>query len=115
MSTNLHKRDWNPLIFQCFLIPVFHAGDFNRRLVDWDYNDNIPDGECLDGWASINSLALLYNAKDATCFYAGRWNTGTNLDLAFTSVGPSSCFRIDIFMKICPGHDINLCLSHHQG
>ena len=38
----------------------------------------------------VNRLALLYNAKDATNFYSSRWNTGTNLDLAFASVGPNS-------------------------
>ena len=42
------------------------------------------------GWASINCLALLYNAKDAASFYSGRWNTGTNPDLAFASIGPNS-------------------------
>ena len=42
-------------------------------------------------WASINCLALLYNAKDTASFYSGHWNTGTNPDLAFTSVGPNSC------------------------
>ena len=47
-------------------------------------------GECLAGWASVNCLALLYNAKDAASFYSGRWNTGTNPDLAFASVGPNS-------------------------
>ena len=45
---------------------------------------------CLAGWASINCLALLYNAKDAASYYSGRWNTGTNPDLAFASVGPNS-------------------------
>ena len=44
----------------------------------------------MAGWASINCLALLYNAKDAASFYSGRWNTGTNPDLAFASVGPNS-------------------------
>ena len=44
----------------------------------------------LAGWASINCLALLYNAKDAASFYSGCWNTGTNPDLAFASVGPNS-------------------------
>ena len=44
----------------------------------------------MAGWESINCLALLYNAKDATSFYSGRWNTGTNPDLAFASVGPNS-------------------------
>ena len=42
-------------------------------------------------WASINCLALLYNAKDAASFYSGRWNTGTNPDLAFASASPNSC------------------------
>ena len=37
-----------------------------------------------------SSLALHYNAKNAASFYSGRWNTGTNMDLAFASVGPSS-------------------------
>ena len=54
------------------------------------YDDNSSDGECLAGWASINCLTLLYNAKDAASFYSGWWNTGTNLDLAFASVGPNS-------------------------
>ena len=42
-------------------------------------------------WASINCLALLYNAKDAASYYSGRWNTGTNPDLAFASASPNSC------------------------
>ena len=51
----------------------------------------VRNGECLAGWASINCLALLYNAKDDASFYSGRWNTGTNPDLAFANVGPNSC------------------------
>ena len=70
--------------------PCLYAGDFNCRHADCDYDDNRPDGECLAGWASINCLALLYNAKDVASFYSGRWNTGTNPDLAFASVGPNS-------------------------
>ena len=70
--------------------PYLHAGDFNCRHADWGYDDNSPDGEYLAGWASINCLALLYNTKDAASFYSGRWNTGTNPDLAFASVGPNS-------------------------
>ena len=46
--------------------------------------------ECLADWASINCLVLLYNSKDTASFYSGRWNTGTNMDLAFASVGPNS-------------------------
>ena len=70
--------------------PCLYAGDFNCRHADWGYDDNSPDGECLAGWASINCLALLYNAKDAASFYSGHWNTGTNPDLAFASVGSNS-------------------------
>ena len=70
--------------------PCLYAGDFNCRHADWGYDENSPDGECLAGWASINCLALLYNAMDAASFYSGCWNTGTNPDLAFASVGPNS-------------------------
>ena len=71
--------------------PCLYPGDFNCRHADWGYNDNSPNGECLAGWASINCLALLYNAKYTASFYSGCWNTGTNPDLAFASVGPNSC------------------------
>ena len=70
--------------------PCLYAGDFNCRHADCGYNDNSPDGECLAGWASINCLALPYNAKDTASFYSGCWNTGTNPDLAFTRTGLSS-------------------------
>ena len=75
-----------------FPYPCLYAGDFNFHHIDWGYDDNSPDGECLAGWASINCLALLYNAnaKDVASFYSGRWNTDTNPDLAFASVGPNS-------------------------
>ena len=84
-----------PTRLQTLDLPVFphlclNAGDCNCSHADWIYDDNSPDGECLAGWASINCLALLYNAKDAASFYSGRWNTGTNPDLAFASVGPNS-------------------------
>ena len=70
--------------------PCLYADDFNCCHADWGYYDSSPDGECLAGWASINCLALLYNAKDAASFYSGLWNTGTNPDLAFASVDPNS-------------------------
>ena len=73
-----------------FSYPYLYAGNFSCHHGDWGYDDNSPDGECLAGWASINCLALLYNAKDAASFYSGRWNTGTNPDLAFASVVPNS-------------------------
>ena len=68
--------------------PCLYAGNFNCRNVDWCYDNSSPDGLCLTVWASINCLALLYNAKSAASFYSGRWNTGTNPDLAFASVDP---------------------------
>ena len=50
-------------------------------------------GECLTGWAGINSLALPYNSKDSASFHSGRWNSGTNPDLAFASAESDSCLR----------------------
>ena len=67
-----------------------YAGDFNCPHVDWGYNSSSVDGECLLAWANSNNLALLHNPKDEPSFHSGRWNTGTNPDLAFTSVGPDS-------------------------
>ena len=93
--------------------PCLYAGDFNA---DWGYNDNSPDGECLAGWANINCLALLCNAKNTASFYSGRWNTGTNPDLAFASVGPNS--RLPdrrVLLTSSPSHSIDLRLLHHQG
>ena len=92
-TVHVHKH--SPTRLRSLDLPVFphpclYAGDFNCRHADWGYNNNSPDDECLAGWASINCLALLYNAKDAANFYSGRWNTGTNPDLAFACVGPNS-------------------------
>ena len=85
-----------PTRLQTLDLPVFphpclYAGDFNCCHADWGYNDNSLDGECLAGWASINCLVLLYNTKDAARFYSSCWNTGTNSDPAFASIGPNSC------------------------
>ena len=87
---NVYKPPPTP--FRSLDLPVFphpclYASDFNFPHADWIYDDNSPDNECLAGWESINCLALLYNAKDAASFYSGRWNTGTNPDLIFASVG----------------------------
>ena len=81
-----------PTQLQSLDLPVFphpclYAGDFNCRHADWGYDNNSLDGKCLAGWASINCLVLLYNAKNAASFCSGLWITGTNPDLAFTSVG----------------------------
>ena len=90
-STNHRQPRLRTLDLPVFPHRCLYAGDFNCRHADWGYDDNSPDGECLADWASINCLALLYNAKDAASFYSGRWNTGTNPDLAFASASPNSC------------------------
>ena len=79
-----------PTCLQISDIPVFphpclYAGDFNSPHTDWGYSSNSADGTCLAAWAISNNLALLYNPKDAASFVSGRWNTGTNPDLAFAS------------------------------
>ena len=95
--------------------PCLYTGDFNCRHADWGYNNNSPDGDYLAGWASINNLVHLYNAKNAASFYSGRWNTGTNLDLAFTSEVLPAAYRINVSLKSSPGHNIDLRLLHQQG
>ena len=71
--------------------PCLYAIDFNCCYIDWGYNNNSVNGECFAIWTSINSFALLYNAKDTANFYSGCWNTGTNTPvLAFAGIGPNS-------------------------
>ena len=104
------------LDFPVFPHPCLYAGDFNCFHTDWGYDDNRPDGECLADWASINCLALLYNAKDTASFYSGRWNTGINPDLAFASVVPNVAYRIEVSLRSSSGHkQVDLWLLHHQG
>ena len=104
-----------------FLYTCLYAGDFNCCHADWGYDDNSLDGECLAGWASINCLALLYNAKDAASFYSGCWNIGTNPDLAFASISPNSHLPDRRSLKSSPGHKIYIILQilkfmhHHDG
>ena len=109
-STRLRTLD-----LPVFPHPCLYAGNFNCRHADWGYNDNSPDSECLAGWASINCLALLYNAKDAASFYSGRWNTDTNPDLAFASVGRNNRLPDRRALTSSPRYNIDLCLLHHQG
>ena len=114
-STSQRQHDCKPWISQCFLTPVCTLAIFNCRYADWGYDNNNPEGECLAGWASINCLGLLYNAKDAASFYSDRWNTGTNPDLALASVGSNSRLPDRRVLDKFPGHNIDLWLLHHQG
>ena len=90
---NVYKP--SPIRLQVSDLPVFpdpclHAGDFNCQHVDWGYDANSADGECLVGWAKTNNLALLHNPKDAASFHSGRWNTSTSPNLAFVSIDSDS-------------------------
>ena len=90
MSTNLHLRNYKHLIPQCVPHPIFYAGDFNCPHVNWSYRTSTADGECLVAWASLNGLDPLHDPKNVATFHSGCWNTGTNHDLTFVSVGPDS-------------------------
>ena len=70
--------------------PVPYAGDFNCTHVNWAYRTSYANRECLVAWTSLKGLVPLHNPKDVATFYSGRWNTGTNPDLTFVSVGPDS-------------------------
>ena len=79
-----------PTRLQASDLPVFfhsclNAGNFNRPHADRGYGAKSVDGGCLACWESIYSLTLLYNPKDSASFHSGRWNSGTNPNLAFAS------------------------------
>ena len=92
---NVYKLPPTPLQttdLPVFPHPVRYSGDFNCPHVNWGYSSNSADGECLVACslASLNGLVPLYDPKNKATFHSGRWNTGTNPDLAFVSVGPDS-------------------------
>ena len=74
-----------PTAIPVFPHPSLYAGDFNCHHTDWGYNTINNDGESLAAWAANNNLALIHDPKGAASFFSGRWNTGTNPDLAFAS------------------------------
>ena len=53
--------------------------------MQWVYRANTSNRECLVELAANNNLMLLENPKGAASFTSGRWNTGANPDLAFSS------------------------------
>ena len=89
-STNLHQRGCKFPTFQCSLTLVCMRVISTAPMSTGVNNTNSADGDCLLAWASSNNLALLHDPKDEPSFHSGRWNTGTNPDLAFTTVGPDS-------------------------
>ena len=70
--------------------PVLYTGDFNCPHVNWRCRTSSVVGDCLVAWASLNGPVPLHGTKDVATFHSGRWNTGTNPDLTFVSVGPDS-------------------------
>ena len=48
------------------------------------------DGESLDSWATTNNLWLLYDPKEAACFFTHQWNVGTNPNFEFAIFGQCS-------------------------
>ena len=102
---NIYKPP--PTQLQVSDLPVFthsclYAGDSNCPHVNWGYNINSANGNCLLAWASSNNLALLHDPKDEPSFHSGCWITGTNPDLAFTTVGPDSCLPWRCILETFP-------------
>ena len=90
-STNYHQRDCDPWISQCFLTHVFTLAILTVVMLTRVMKITV---RTVSAWLAGQVLIVLtgqvYNAKDTASFYSGRWNTGTNPDLAFASVGPNS-------------------------
>ena len=89
MSTNHRQRDCEPWISQCFLTPVCMLAILTVVMLTGVMMTTV---RTVSAWLAGKVLIVLpcYNAKDAASFYSGRWNTGTNPDLAFASVGPNN-------------------------
>ena len=66
--------------------PAVRTGDFNCWNTDWGYDTIYPDGTYQADWAFTVDASLLFNLKEPQSFISRRWNTKTNLDLAFTKV-----------------------------
>ena len=73
-----------------FAHPTIYAGDFNCQHNDWGYSYTTRNGGALSDWASESDLSLLYNNKNPPSFHSGRWKSGTNPDLAFTTTNRDS-------------------------
>ena len=68
--TNRHYSVFTPL---CLC-----RGNFNCQHTDWGYGYINRDGERLAEWEAKGNISLLYNPKDASSFFSGRWNMETN-------------------------------------
>ena len=73
-----------------FAHPTIYADDFNCQHNDWGYSYTTRNGDALSDWASESDLSRLYNNKNPPSFHSGRWKSGTNPDLAFTTTNRDS-------------------------
>ena len=119
---NVYKPPPTPLQttdLPAFTHPVLYSDDFNCPHVNWGYSSNSTDGECLVARASlvacIQPAAPLHDPKDTATFHSGRWNTGTNPDLAFVSVGPDSRISDRRILEKLPRSNMDLRSLFHQG
>ena len=55
---NVYKPPPTQLQYPVFLHPCLYASDLKCCHVDWSYNNNSPDSECLASRASINSCCV---------------------------------------------------------
>ena len=102
MSTNLHLREYKRLISQSSLSPFSMLAILIVHMPTGVIDPADAHGVCLVAWSSLNGLVPLHDPKDVATFYFGRWNTGTNPDLAFVSVGPDSCVPNTGILKTFP-------------
>ena len=90
MSTNLHLCDCKRLIFQCSLTPFSMLAILIFHMSSGVIEPAVPKKSALLLGQACNDLAPFHDPKDVTTFHSGCWNTGTNPDLTFVSVGPDS-------------------------
>ena len=98
MSTSHCQRDCDPWISQFFLTPVFTLVILTVIMLT---GVTMTTVRTVSAWLAKKVLIVLPSyimprtlpvfIPATASFYSGRWNTGTNPDLAFTSIGPNSC------------------------
>ena len=81
---------WPDTVLPSFEHPVLYTGDFNSHHSQWGYLSDDTQGINLVNWAEINSLFLVFDAKDPSTFHSARWLRGYSPDLCFCSSDHSS-------------------------
>ena len=86
MSANHRQRDCEPWIYQCFLTPVCSLAILTVVMLTGVMMTTV---RTVSAWLAGQILIVLPSYIMPRTL-PGRWNTGTNPDLAFASVGPNS-------------------------